>query len=131
MHGPTLPFAPTKTYGLVSINLREKWNPFFFFLSLVRFSLLFLSPSFLSFLLFFSSLSTRTSFICLLSSFLLIFSLFHFLFSFFFFFSFSYPFLLLLPVLIKSGGNFPPTFLPCHLSSLQFFLFFFHSLSYT
>ena len=24
MRGPTLPFAPTKTYGLIAVNLREK-----------------------------------------------------------------------------------------------------------
>ena len=34
MCGPTLPFAPTKTYGLISINLREKRKTFFSFFSL-------------------------------------------------------------------------------------------------
>ena len=55
MRGPTLHFAPTKTHGPISVDLREKWKNFFFFsffslspLTLYLFSIS-LSPSFLSF----------------------------------------------------------------------------------
>ena len=158
MRGPNFPFAPTKTYCPISVNLREKWKPlflfslcsfppslsffFFFFPLFYTFSLglipteyswfatfSFSPPPF--FLFFFSfSLFTRTSFFCLFSFFLFIFSLFHFShffhFLFSFFFSFSPPFLLLLPLLIKSGGNFPPfSYLAtCHLYNFLYFSFF-------
>ena len=150
MRGPNFPFAPTKTYCPISVNLREKWKPlflfslcsfppslsfFFFFLPsfLYFFSwsyphriflvcyLLILSPSFLSFLLFFFLIHPHflLLFILLLS--------FHFLFiSFFSFLSFSFLFLFLLfsslfasPTPIdQKWGKLPPVFLPCHLSSL-------------
>ena len=121
-------------------------NSFFFspFSSSSPFSLFDFSSLFFSFFLFFfsyfllfSPLPTHTSFFCLLSSFLFIFSLFpispffHFLFS--FIFSFSPPFLLLLPILIKSGGNFPPLsyLATCHLYNFLYFsLLFFIFLSF-
>ena len=37
MHGPTLPFAPMKTYDLIFVNLREK-------LEVLSLEILFLSP---------------------------------------------------------------------------------------
>ena len=37
MHGPTLPFAPMKTYGLIFINLREK-------IEVLSLEIFFLSP---------------------------------------------------------------------------------------
>ena len=77
MRGPTLPFAPTKTYGPISINLRKK------FLSLLFF---FLSLSLLS--------SPRSLFVVSLS-FLLNFLLFIFFLFPFLFFLFSFIFLVL------------------------------------
>ena len=65
MHGPTLHFAMTKTYGPISVDLREKQKIFFFFpfsLSLhlhahsTRF--LFLLTSLFLFILFFFNLDT-------------------------------------------------------------------------
>ena len=82
MRGSTLPFAPMKTYGLVSVNLREKWNLFFFSLSPIRFSLsLFAFSSFLFFPLSFFIHPNFPSLVCSPSHF---FFIFHFLFSFFF-----------------------------------------------
>ena len=55
MRGSTLPFAPTKTYGPISVDLREK-QKIFFFLSFSVFSRSHsppLPPLFLSFLLLF------------------------------------------------------------------------------
>ena len=53
MRGPTLPFALTRTYGPISIDLIEKRKTFFFFLSLSPLTLCLFSrlssPSFLYF----------------------------------------------------------------------------------
>ena len=110
------------TFSLSLIPIKFSWfAPFSF-----------ISPSFLSFLLLFFHYSPALpSFVCSHSFFS--FSLyFIFLLSFIFFSSFSPPFLLLLPVLIKSGGNFPPLcyLATCHLYNFLYF-FFFLSLSYT
>ena len=85
MHGPTLPFVPTKTYDRISVDLREKRKNLFFPLSISLLALTLcrssfqkrLSPPFLTFLISFSFL------------------LFLFLFFFFSLFSFFFYFLVL------------------------------------
>ena len=100
-------FCSNKTYSLVSVNLREKWNPFFFFLSfscsfLPSFSLPLLS-FFYSFIFLLIHLHFLLLFVLILLSFSFSFSSFPFYFLFFFF--------TLLPVWIKVGEtshHFPP-----------------------
>ena len=144
MRGSTLPFAPTNTYGSVTINLIEKWNLFFFSLSPIRFSLSLFA--FYSFFLFFPlsfSYPPELPFFGLFSfSFLFHFpfSLFsHFLFSFFsliFLFS-SNTFLFLLLIFfpqpnLSKWRKLHPTFLlaTCHLMYFLDFLYFFFLLYY-
>ena len=132
MRGSTLPFALIKTYGSISINLREKWNPLFNFLFL---SLLFVSPFFVSlpplFLLFFSFPPYPPAlpyFVCYPSH---LFFIFLFFFS-FFIFPFLFFFFTLLTVWIKVGEtshHFPP--LPPLHFFLDFSLFSFPSFSST
>ena len=119
MHGSTLPFAPTKTYNPVSVNLRDKWNLFFFSLSLMFVcpSLFFLFPHLFSY-------PPDLPFFCLFS--------FSFLFNFplSIFSSLFLPFLFSISLfyyhqpMVQKWGKLPPTFLNCLLSSSQIFLIF-------
>ena len=109
MRGPTLPFAPTKTYSPISVDLREK--QFFSFLSL-------------SFLLFSLSASPPPPFLYFLHLFD-----FFFLFDFFPLFSLFLSFFLAFPShtrMVPKVGNFLPTssFATCH---YHIFLIFFIS----
>ena len=121
MHGPTSPFAPTKIYDQISVDLKEK--RIFYFLSL-SLSLLSLSlsacppPPFLSFLLLFN-FSFFFLFFSFFSFFLIFFPFFHFL-SFFFFLAFPSH-----TLMVPKVGNFLPTssFATC---PSHIFLNFFH-----
>ena len=114
-----MPFTPTKTYGPVSVNLREKWNPFF----------LSLSCSFLPYFSF-PVISFFSSFLFLLihPHFLLLFVLLLISFSFSFSsFLFHFLFTLFIFALLPYGSKWrklPATFLLCHMSPLHFFLIF-------
>ena len=89
MRGPTLPFAPMKTYGPISINLREK-----------RKKKIFLSFSFFS-------LSLSTLFFCLPKNGLLP-LFFTFLIPFLFFYLFIFLFIFFFFFLVLSFPLFPP-----------------------
>ena len=137
MRGPTLLFAPTKTYCPVSVNLREKWNPFFSSLSPLFVSPFFFFPplfflfifSFLPYPLALPSFISSPNFFSFSLYFLFPFLSFSLLFLFIFLFFSS---LFASPTHIdQKWGKLPSTILSCHLSSQQFSLFFFLSLSYT
>ena len=148
MREPTLPFAPTKTYGLISENLREKRKPLFPFLSLslsLTHSLssarsLPLPPSFFSSLSSFSSHPPKLLFFFFCSSHHFLFVYLLFLFFFLLSFIFSYISFSLLASLFdphqtnwSSGETSSPLSLldTCHALYFSFFFLFFFILHLT
>ena len=98
MHGPTFPFAPTKTYGPIFVNLRDKF--FSLYPSLLSFSLsLTFSPS-----LRFVPKKCHFPFFFFYFSYFIFFS---FLFYFYYYYFFLFPFFCFIFVFL-SFPLFPP-----------------------